>query len=177
MTDKHKDERNDGFTVRPIGYIESPYKDWAPYQPVEQEKGLGQFQVHVDSEYAAGLKNLDRFKYVILVFFCDKAAKSDALTARPPWTTRKIGLFASRSPDRPNPIGISIVRIHKIEGNVIYTWPIDVFDGTPLLDIKPYIATLDIKADADDGWIEGLEGKEHLMQHLRGIPHDHSEGH
>lgn len=169
--------RGDSISIRAIGHIRSPYTDWAPYQPVEQEKGIGKFQVHVNEEYSKGLKDLEHFAYVILIYYCDKAAKEHELLVSPPWTKRKVGLSASRSPDRPNPIGISIVRIHKIERNVIYTWPIDVFDGTPLLDIKPYIATLDSKTDANDGWIEGLEGKEHLLQHVRGIPHNHSERH
>lgn len=171
-----KERRSDSLSIRPIGYIQSPYKDWAPYQPVEREEEIGNFQVHVNEEYSEGLKDLEHFAYVILIFYCDRAEMGPELTITLPWTKKKVGLFASRSPERPNPIGISIVRIHKIEGNVIYTWPIDVFDGTPLLDIKPYIATLDSKADANDGWVDGLEGKEHLLQHVRGIPHNHSEG-
>ena len=117
------------------------------------------------------------YAYVILIYYLDRAESGHELTVRPPWTEKKVGVFASRGPDRPNPIGISIVRIHKIEGNVIYTWPIDVFNGTPLLDIKPYLSTLDSKADANDGWIEGIAGKEHLLLHIRGVPHDHSKGH
>jgi tRNA-Thr(GGU) m(6)t(6)A37 methyltransferase TsaA len=177
MEDKNTEGTSDIFSIRPIGYIRSPYKDWAPYQPVEQEKGIGKFQVHVHEEYARGLMDLEHFAYVILIYYLDKTEKKYELTVKPPWTERSVGLFASRSPYRPNPIGISIVRLHKIEGNVVYTWPIDVFDETPLLDIKPYIATLDSKTDADDGWIEGLEGKEHLLKHVRGISHNHSEGH
>jgi len=173
MTGKETEGRGGSFSIRPIGHIRSPYKDWAPNQPVEQEKGIGEFRVCVDEEYSKGLKDLERFAYVILIYYFDRADKEPEIEASPPWTDRKIGLFASRSPNRPNPIGISIVRIHKIEGNVIYTWPIDVFDKTPLLDIKPYIATLDSKTDANDGWIEGLEGKDHLLQHIRGIPHKH----
>lgn len=176
MADENQEGRSDSISIRPIGHIRSPYKDWAPYQPVERQEGIGEFQVHVNERYSEGLRDLDEFAYVILIYYCDRAERKYELTARPPWTDRAVGLFASRSPDRPNPIGISIVRIHKIEGNVIHTWPIDVFDETPLLDIKPYIATLDSKADADDGWIEGLEGKEHLLQHVMGIPHGHSEG-
>lgn len=177
MADKKTEVRSDFISIRPIGCIRSPYKEWAPYQPVEQKKGIGKFQVHVNEDYSRGLKDLEHFAYVILIYYFDRAERNYELIVKPPWTKRNVGLFASRSPNRPNPIGISIVRIHKIEGNVVYTWPIDVFDETPLLDIKPYIATLDGKMDADDGWIEGLEGKEHLLQHIRGIPHNQSEGH
>ncbi|MBN2493155.1 MAG: tRNA (N6-threonylcarbamoyladenosine(37)-N6)-methyltransferase TrmO [Deltaproteobacteria bacterium] len=159
--------------LRPIGVIRTPYTDWAPYQPVEREEGVGKFHVQVHERYAQGLQDLDRFAYVILVYYLDRIEKEPGLLVRPPWVDREVGLFASRSPNRPNPIGLSIVRVHAIEGREIHTWPIDVFDGTPLLDIKPYIATLDSKTDADDGWIEGVAGKEHLLQHVRGIPHGH----
>jgi tRNA-Thr(GGU) m(6)t(6)A37 methyltransferase TsaA len=177
MADRKTKGRSHTISIRPIGLIRSPYKDWAPYQPVEREKGIGKFQVHVNEEFATGLKDLEHFAYVILIYYLDKTEGHFELTVQPPWTEKKVGLFASRSPFRPNPIGISIVRLHRIEGNVLYTWPIDVFDETPLLDIKPYMATLDSKKDADDGWIEGLEGKEHLLKHVRGLSHDHSDGH
>jgi tRNA-Thr(GGU) m(6)t(6)A37 methyltransferase TsaA len=92
----------------------------------------------------------------------------------PPWTGGvKVGVFASRSPVRPNPIGISIVRIKGITDNEIVTSGMDVFDGTPLLDIKPYIKDLDTKHDANYGWIEDMDDREHLLLHIRGIPHDY----
>jgi len=177
MADEKTEGQSDSISFRPIGHIRSPYRDWAPYQPVERETEIGRFRVHVNEEYSEGLRDLERFAYVILFYYLDGAESKVGLTVNPPWTKKEVGLFASRSPNRPNPIGMSIVRIHRIEGNVIHTWPIDVFDKTPLLDIKPYVASLDGKTDANDGWIEGLEGKEHLLQHVRGIPHDHSKGH
>ena len=85
----------------------------------------------------------------------------------------EVGLFASRSPVRPNPIGLSIVRLKRIEGNVVYTSGLDVFDGTPLLDIKPYIKGLDSKDDANYGWIKELDDKDHLLLHIKGIPHEY----
>jgi len=93
----------------------------------------------------------------------------------PPWIPgTKIGLFASRTGVRPNPIGISIVRIKKIEDAAIFTSGLDVFDKTPLLDIKPYIKDLDSKEDANYGWMDDLDSnKEHLLLHIKGIPHDY----
>ena len=85
----------------------------------------------------------------------------------------KVGVFASRSPVRPNHIGISIVRIKSIKKNEILTSGLDAFDGTPVLDIKPYIKDLDVKSDANYGWIEEMEGKEHLLLHIKSIPHDY----
>jgi len=82
-------------------------------------------------------------------------------------------VFASRSPVRPNCIGLSIVRIKRIINNEILTSGLDVFDGTPLLDIKPYIKDLDVKIDANYGWIEEIGDREHLFLHIKGIPHDY----
>jgi tRNA-Thr(GGU) m(6)t(6)A37 methyltransferase TsaA len=96
------------------------------------------------------------------------------MTVIPPWTgDTKVGLFASRSPVRPNPIGISIVRVKRIINNEIFTSGLDVLDGTPLIDIKPYIKDLDSKCDANYGWIEKLDDLEHLSLHIKGIPHDY----
>ena len=92
----------------------------------------------------------------------------------PPWAKgKKVGVFASRSPVRPNPIGLSIVRIKKIVGNKIYTSGLDVFDGTPLLDIKPYIKDLDNKDNANYGWVKETGDMSHLSLHIKGIPHDY----
>ena len=80
-------------------------------------------------------------------------------------------MFASRSPDRPNNIGISIVRVKGIVNNEIFIFGLDAFDGTPMIDIKPYINDLDVKHDANYGWVDDLEDKEHLILHIKGIPH------
>lgn len=79
-------------------------------------------------------------------------------------------MFASRSPARPNPIGLSIVRLKKVVGNEVFTSGLDVFDNTPLLDIKPYINDLDSKHDANYGWIDNLSGnKRYFFLHIMGI--------
>jgi len=96
------------------------------------------------------------------------------MTVIPPWANRiQVGLFASRTPLRPNPIGLSIVQLREIRSNRIYTSNLDVFDGTPLLDIKPYIRDLDSKTEANCGWIDDLPDRDHLTLHIRGIPHDY----
>lgn len=169
---------NKEVVFRSIGLIRTPYKEWAPQQPIEQGKHIGKFRVEVNEEFSEALKNLESFNYVILIYHLDRIDKEPKLMAEPPWAKGKsVGMFASRTPVRPNPIGISIVRLEKIDGNVLITWPLDILDKTPLLDIKPYIATLDSKGDANDGWLDSLEGKEHLLDHLRGLPHDHSHDH
>lgn len=173
-----ENDNNREIVFKSIGTIRTPYKDWAPFQPIEQGKEIGKFVVEVDEEYLEALKNLESFDYIMLIYYCDRIKEATKTAVTPPWAKgKKVGMFASRTPARPNPIGISIVRLEKIEGNTLITWPLDIFDKTPLLDIKPYIATLDAKKDANDGWLDSLEGKEHLLDHVRGLPHNHSHDH
>ncbi|MCK5312210.1 MAG: SAM-dependent methyltransferase, partial [Desulfobacteraceae bacterium] len=122
-----------------------------------------------------GLADLDLFKYIYAIFYIDRLHDDVSMKITPSWAPDiKVGLFASRSPNRPNPIGISIVKIKKIVNNEIFTSGLDVFDKTPLLDIKPYIKDLDSKDDANQGWVDGLENnKEHMSLHIKGIPHDY----
>ncbi len=159
------------WEFRPIGVIRTPYRHHAPYQP--QENDPGAFRLVLDPEYEEGLRDLETFRYLYVLFCLDRAPPDPPMRVTPPWTGgREVGLFASRSPARPNPVGLSVVRLLGIEGNEIRTSGLDVYDGTPLLDIKPYVRDLDSKLDANYGWIEELDGWEHLMLHIRGVPHD-----
>ncbi len=165
---------NERICFTPIGIIRTPYKDWAPHQPVEREEEQEGFSLLVFDEYSKGLKDLDRFAYIHVLYFCDRVKKSPTMVVSPPWTSGKsVGLFAARSPARPNPIGLSIVRPIRIGSNEITISPIDAFDETPLLDIKPYFKDLDAKEDANCGWADDLEAREHLMLHLRGPRHEY----
>jgi len=159
--------------LKQIGTIRTPYIESAPYQPVDEDEG--DFYVLVDAEYADGLRDLSSFRYMYLIYHIDRLTPSPAMIVSPSWTPgTKVGLFASRSPVRPNPIGISIVRIKEIVGNRIVTSGLDVFDKTPLLDIKPYVKDLDSKNDANYGWLDDLDSnKEHLLLHIKGIPHEY----
>ncbi len=168
-------EVSQGITFRPIGMIRTPYKDWAPYQPVERDpEQEGKFRLVVHDEFSEGLKDLELFTHLYVLSFLDRSSGNPTLQASPPWAGGKtVGLFASRSPFRPNPIGLSIVRLISIEGDEVLTSPIDLFDGTPLLDIKPYFKQLDAKPDANSGWADDLEDRDHRFHHLRGLSHDH----
>ena len=160
------------ISFRPIGTIYTPYTNAAPYQPVEDESG--DFRVVVHPIYADGLHLIEKFNYIYLLYYIDRLEREIAMEVSPPWAQgRQVGLFASRSPARPNPIGLSIVRLKSVRGNTLITSGLDVFDGTPLLDIKPYIRDLDTKADANYGWLEGIKDHDHLMLHIKGIPHDY----
>ena len=155
-----------------IGTIKTPYLDSAPYQPVDTDDQ--EFYLQLKSEYTAGLKDLDSFTYIYVLYFIDRLNAAPKMAVSPPWAAgQQVGLFASRSPVRPNPIGLSVVRIKKIIGDRVYTSGLDVFDGTPLLDIKPYINDLDSKCDANNGWVQTADEDEHLALHIQGIPHDY----
>ncbi|MBN2799733.1 MAG: tRNA (N6-threonylcarbamoyladenosine(37)-N6)-methyltransferase TrmO [Deltaproteobacteria bacterium] len=157
-------------SLQPIGTIHTPYTRGAPYQP--QPDAVGAFSLELDPRYAAGLRGVERFRYLYVLFLADRALPPEMLV-RPPWAEGvEVGLFATRSPDRPSPIGLSVVRVLRVEGNVVHTSGLDALDGTPLLDIKPYIAGLDVKPDANLGWVGDLPDQAHLTLHLLGIPHD-----
>ncbi len=157
---------------RSIGVIRTPYVDSAPHQPVSDD--AGEFRLCLHSRYAKGLADLDRFRYIYVLFFIHRIGRQPSLSVTPPWAHGKaVGLFSSRSPVRPNPLGLSIVEVKRIVGNEVFTSGLDAFDGTPLLDIKPYIKDLDSKDDANYGWLEDLEDREHLTLHLKGVPHNY----
>ena len=161
------------FELKQIGVIRTPYINNAPYQPVDDDEG--EFRIVLDRKYTKGLLSLESFRYIFVIYYLDRISRRASMTVSPPWTQdTKVGLFAGRSPVRPNPIGISIVRIKRIANNEIFTSGLDVFDNTPLLDIKPYVKNLDSKDDANYGWLDDVKGnKEHLLLHIKGIPHNY----
>ena len=143
----------------PVGIIHTPYKDQAPRQP--QPDAEGDFRIIVDDRWADALYRLDEFKYICVFFHLHRSQMEVPTRVFPRGRTDvQVGVFASRSPARPNPIGYSVVGIKKIVKNTIYISGIDVFDCTPLIDIKPYIGSLDCKNDANSGWIDKLDAKE-----------------
>jgi tRNA-Thr(GGU) m(6)t(6)A37 methyltransferase TsaA len=136
-----------------VGIIHTPYTDNVPRQP--QPDTEGEFKIVVDDRWEDGLYRLADFRYICVLFYLHRSHKEVPMRVAPMGMTDiRVGVFASRSPVRPNPIGFSVVRLKKIVKNTIFISGIDVFDGTPLLDLKPYIGSLDCKTDANDGWIE-----------------------
>lgn len=140
------------IVYRPIGVIHSPYMEMAPFQARENDPE-GPFILEVFPEYEGALTDLDCFTYIIVLFHMDRArGYNGSNKAHPPSLDGgEVGLFASRSPNRPNPIGLDVVRILRLEGRKIYTTGLSALDRTPLLDIKPYIE-LDSKPDPGSGW-------------------------
>ena len=168
-----KDTMKRSIKFHQIGIIRTPYVDTAPYQPVTNDEG--DFRIVIHPEYTEGLADLETFRYIYVLYFIDRLARGPVMTENPSWTPdTHVGLFASRSPARPNPIGLSIVQLKKVASNEVFTSGLDVFNNTPLLDIKPYVKDLDSKKDANNGWIDNLPGnKQHLLLHIMGIPHEY----
>ena len=136
-----------------IGIILSPFKEpkGTPIQPAGA-KGING-TVEIFPEYTEGLKDIEGFSHIILLYHFH-LSKVSTLLAKPYMDNEMRGVFAMRGPSRPNPIGISVVRLVKIEGNVLYIQDIDIVDGTPLLDIKPYVPKFDIRQVERIGWLE-----------------------
>jgi tRNA-Thr(GGU) m(6)t(6)A37 methyltransferase TsaA len=135
----------------PIGIIHSPLKtpSNAPLQPVCARHTEG--TVEVFPRYASGLKGLNGFSHLILIYHLHLARRT-SLTVKPFLDNMEHGVFATRAPVRPNPIGISVVRLRKIRGATIWVQDLDVLDATPLLDIKPYVPQFDIRRAKRIGW-------------------------
>ncbi|MCD4770772.1 MAG: tRNA (N6-threonylcarbamoyladenosine(37)-N6)-methyltransferase TrmO [Bacteroidales bacterium] len=136
-----------------IGIINSPFKEpkGTPIQPIAAQGIDG--TVEVFQEYAEGLKDIDGFSHIILVYHFH-LSKESSLKVKPFMDDQKHGVFSTRAPNRPNSIGISVVRLVKIEGKILYVKDLDIVDGTPLLDIKPYVPEFDIRDVKKKGWLE-----------------------
>ena len=139
--------------LKSIGVIHSPYPDGAhaPHQGCGREEIC---QVEVFKEFAGGLKDIEEFSHIILIYYLHKS-KAYNLTGKTHWSTKPHGLFTSRSPNRPCPLGLSVVRLVARKENILEVKELDAIDGTPLLDIKPYFPSIDEKADAKVGWFKG----------------------
>ncbi len=138
---------------KPIGIIYSPFKaiKGTPIQPDVDKDAEGEIEIY--PEYADGLKDLDGFSHIILLFHCHLSNKF-SLQVKPYMDDISHGVFSTRAPCRPNSIGLSIVRLLKIEKNKLYIKELDIIDGTPLLDIKPYVRRFDEKENIKIGWLE-----------------------
>lgn len=165
------------ITLHEIGTIHTPYLAInAPDQPIADAPG--DFWLTINPEYTAALKDLAGFQYIYVLYYLHQAASPGKLLTAAPWAPEtEVGLFASRCAERPNPIGLSVVRVKAVEGNEITISGLDAYNGTPLLDIKPYMSFLDTKKDADNGWVDTLPDKEHTIAHILGLDHSHDHSH
>jgi tRNA-Thr(GGU) m(6)t(6)A37 methyltransferase TsaA len=143
----------DTITYHPIGIIHTPFKT-PEGTPIQPPGGVDDCAVvEVFPEYREGLRDIEGFSHLILIYHCHRAGKA-RLTVKPFLDHDEHGLFATRAPSRPNPIGLSVVRLLRVDGSSLFIREVDIVDGTPLLDIKPYVPKFDTRAVERTGWLE-----------------------
>lgn len=157
-----------GIAYRPIGVIHSAHfrAEETPIQPVYANGSLGRAEIL--SEYAAGLRDLEGFSHIYLIYHLHQAGPS-RLSVIPFLDEAERGIFATRSPRRPNAIGLSIVGLKGVEGNILHLDRLDILDGTPLLDIKPYSGRFDRVEGTRDGWMENIDPAQAAVRGRRGF--------
>jgi tRNA-Thr(GGU) m(6)t(6)A37 methyltransferase TsaA len=144
------------FDFAPIGVIRSEHQQATatPIQPVFAKGCHGRAEIF--DQYAEGLRDLDGFSHIYLIYVLDRADTA-RLLVHPFMDDQVRGVFATRAPTRPNPIGLSIVELLGIEGSTLFLDGVDILDGTPLLDIKPYSARFDRIENTRNGWQDGID--------------------
>jgi tRNA (adenine37-N6)-methyltransferase len=154
---------NNSLTLHPIGVIRSPFQTPRdmPVQPAAADSASG--YVELNPEFAAGLQDIAEFSHLILLYHFRRAGKPE-LTVMPFLDTEPHGVFATRAPSRPNPLGISIVRLLRVEDYRLHIANLDILDATPLLDIKPYVTEFDSHPDARSGWFDQVRGRAITMR-------------
>jgi tRNA-Thr(GGU) m(6)t(6)A37 methyltransferase TsaA len=141
------------IVMHPIGKICSPYKESTDIPIQGTFKSDVEAWIELKDKYAAGLKDLDEFSHAIILYYFHKSQK-EQIEGRPFLEQDKHGIFAIRSPHRPNHIGLSIVKIKRIKANRLYFTEVDILDGTPVLDIKPYVKYFDDREEVKCGWLD-----------------------
>jgi tRNA-Thr(GGU) m(6)t(6)A37 methyltransferase TsaA len=154
------------LTCRSIGVIHTPYRE-PRGTPIQPTGALGvEGTVEVFPEYCQGLRDLEGFSHVILLYHFH-LSEGYSLTVRPYIDEEARGVFATRFPGRPNPLGLSIVRLTGVDGCALRIMDVDIVDGTPLLDIKPYVPAFDHREGVRTGW---------LTERATNVRHTRSDG-
>ena len=146
------------ISYKPIGIIRSPFSEikGMPIQP-SGAKGI-KGTIELMPEFAEGLQDLEGFSHIILIYHLHLST-SFSLKVKPFLDDQLRGVFATRAPRRPNPIGLSVVRLKEIKGNILHIEDIDIVDGTPLLDIKPYVPAFEVQEAVRIGWLSEKAGR------------------
>jgi tRNA-Thr(GGU) m(6)t(6)A37 methyltransferase TsaA len=147
------------LTYKSIGVVHSPFKEPknVPIQAVASKGTTGTLEIY--PEYAEGLQDLDGFSHLILLYHFHLIKEDYSLMVKPFLDDQLHGVFATRSPARPNKIGISVVSLTKMEKNTLHVQDVDIIDGTPLIDIKPFVPEFDCRKTDKIGWFSGKISK------------------
>ena len=138
------------ISLTSIGVIHSPFNDPAK-APIQASRSTATGSVEIFPQFVAGLSDLSEFSHIFLLYLIDCPQGYD-LSVKPFLDDQEHGIFATRYPCRPNPIGLSLVRLLHVGGNRLEIEGIDMLDGVPLLDIKPYVPDFDVRENAQIGW-------------------------
>jgi tRNA (adenine37-N6)-methyltransferase len=139
------------FVMRPIGIIHSPFTD-KNHMPIQSARSQAIGHVQVDQQFSDGLQDIEGFSHLILLY-AFHSSSGYTLRVKPFLDDQIRGLFSTRYPNRPNPIGLSVVELVSRHDHVLEIQGVDVLDGTPLLDIKPYVPEFDVRTPARTGWL------------------------
>ena len=143
---------------QPIGVIHSPFKDIRG-MPIQPTGAAGvRARLEIFAEFAPGLQDIQGFSHLILLYHFHQVQEA-ALTVTPFLDSEPHGIFATRAPKRPNSIGLSIVKLEAVTDNILHLTNADLLDGTPVLDIKPYVPEFDHHPAERVGWLERAKGR------------------
>jgi len=145
------------LTMRPIGIIRSPYADTSQIPKGCGARHQAEGILEIDAEFEAGLTDIEGFSHLYVIWLFDKVRGFDLLTT-PPTDIKPHGVFATRAPRRPNPIGLTVVRLLRREGRQLHVAGVDMLDGTPVLDLKPYLTSVPAE-DLRRGWLAEAEAR------------------
>jgi tRNA (adenine37-N6)-methyltransferase len=143
------------FHLRPIGIIHTPFTEKS-HTPIQASLSQAAGTVEVHQEFVAGLQDLEGFSHIILLYVFHESSDY-SLLVKPFLDDQLRGLFATRYPARPNPIGLSVVKLISRQGFILQVEGLDMLDGTPLLDIKPYVPDFDVRTGTRSGWYESFK--------------------
>ena len=144
--------------LKPVGIIHSPYKNRG-IPPYQGYKSAEISQIEVFQEFEEGLKDIEGFSHIVVIYWFHKS-QGYHLLVKTPWDDIVHGLFSTRSPHRPCPLGLTVAELVARDRNILKVKGLDALDGTPLLDIKPYIPEVAERSVVKPGWLEGKLGKE-----------------
>src|SRR6266540_1253358 len=143
------------FTMKPIGVVRSQYSDTAEIPKGRGAEHHAEGVLDILPEYEQGLTDIDGFSHLYVIWVFDRAEGS-SLIATPPSDNKPHGVFATRSPQRPNPIGLTVVTLLRREANTLFVRGVEMLDGTPILDIKPYLSSVP-DSDLRRGWLDAVD--------------------
>jgi tRNA-Thr(GGU) m(6)t(6)A37 methyltransferase TsaA len=152
------------LTVKPIGYIRTPFLDRAdaPRQPGVGERVSGRITLNSGENFEQALEDLQGMEKIWLIYWFDRNDNWKPKTLTPRGGNTKRGLFATRSPYRPNPIGLSVVSLLSVKGLTLEVADVDLLDGTPILDIKPYLPFIESFPNAQTGWLNEIQSADEI---------------